>query len=83
MAFDEGRRDSQVIHSYGLDSTGPEAEERVLPVIEGHLGNIDSSLGNAAEHDAGVLPQHPLGGEHLGLILGPGSCRSQNRLENI
>lgn len=81
QTFDGSVWDGQVDHSDSLDP-GSNIDKSVLLLIEGYVGNIESSWGNTAEHGTGALYQHPLGREHLGLILCLDSCRSQRRVQS-
>lgn len=73
--------DGQIVYSNSLDS-GSNVDKRETFVIEGYVGNIDSSRGNAAEHGTSALPQHPLEGEHFSLLLCLGSCRPQSTVQS-
>lgn len=59
--------DGQVVNSNGLDP-GSNVDNTVFITVD-HTGDVDSSWGNTAEHSSGALPQHPLEGKYLGLIL--------------
>lgn len=53
-------------------------DERVFSVVQGHARDRDPPWGHAAEHGPVTFPQHLLEGEHLGLVCGLSSCRSQS-----